>query len=169
MEGSASMSTDPAARLHTLACRPWRGEGRPVFLGLRLTAEGSHFQPGQESAHRKQPLPSDLLRAGSGASSHSDTASTPSPPTSLCPAQCPKGREVAGPSAAFRDGEAGASDGVWSGVSGICRQGRVAQLSSSPHTARQAFLPAVPSRELSQSGKPKSRSLKTEQGQVAWK
>jgi hypothetical protein len=38
----------------------WLGVG-PVFLGMRLTAEGSHFHPGQQSVPRKQLFPWSLL------------------------------------------------------------------------------------------------------------
>ena len=46
----------------------------------------------------------------------------PGSPTSLCPVQCPRGSEVVGPSTELKEGEAGGSDGGWSGVSGICRE-----------------------------------------------
>lgn len=55
----------------------------------------------------------------------------PSPPTSLCPAQRPRGSGVAGPSAELREGEAGGSEGGWSGASGIYRgEARLAQVLS---------------------------------------
>lgn len=67
----------------------------------------------------------------------------PSAPTSLCPAQRPRGSEVAGPSAELREGEAGGSEGSWSGASGICRgEARLAQVLSvpGPYSHRKLWL-----------------------------